>query len=473
MLATSLHATPRSALGRSQFTYSDIAKPTYRGHSAERIIMRNGTLTAPTLVLSLLTVIVVPAYAQEERPSRPYRGLFGGGQGEAPDAPSLAVQSSVYGAYDDNILTDAGSAGFADPRFQVRGSYLGLTSGFSYSKQRGRVSLAAGADTSLRYYQGLAELTAVNHQAGIDLSFPLGQRTRFRTSQNAGYSPYYQLDPFPGATSPNIGSIGTNTLDHAIYTRESFIYNTLTELSHSLSSSSSISFSHGFQYADFSSRDLDLKTQTLGGHFSRSITKDASLRLGYFYQEAGYTHADQHRPIRNHSVDAGADYRKRLSISRRTTFAFSLGSALLVNEQDKFYRLLGNANLSREFSRTWRARLTYARTVEFVEGFHEPFFPDNIAVDLSGAFNRRLDFRSTVKYSTGEIGFVSGGNGYDMYVGSARLRFDVTTLLAIYGEYLYYRYDFGERVQLLRGMAREVDRQGGRVGLMVWLPLLH
>jgi hypothetical protein len=75
------------------------------------------------------------------------------------------------------------------------------------------------------------------------------------------------------------------------------------------------------------------------------------------------------RPRVLHNVQAGINYGRPLSISRRTSFSFSTGSAIAVRDDlsnpdaapATTARLTGNASLTHELGRTWTARATYRR----------------------------------------------------------------------------------------------------------------
>jgi hypothetical protein len=65
----------------------------------------------------------------------------------------------------------------------------------------------------------------------------------------------------------------------------------------------------------------------------------------------------------------------------------------------------------------------------------------------------------------------SRGNRLTTAQGEARLRFALTRSIALSGEYLYYRYDFGGRL-LAPDLPRSLERHGVRVGLSMFTELL-
>jgi hypothetical protein len=180
-----------------------------------------------------------------------------------------------------------------------------------------------------------------------------------------------------------------------------------------------------------------------------------------------------------HEIDAGVDYRRSLSFTRRTTLDFSLGSTIVrppvaeVQRQGLQYRVVGDASLTHEMGRTWRARLGYGRGVGFVEAFPEPVFSDHTNVDLSGFFNRRTELSVIATLTTGDVGLGSGSTRFESWNASARLRVGLNAMWALYTEYLYYYQDLGDARLVPTGVPAGLDRQSIRGGLTFWLPLLR
>src|SRR5688500_8910763 len=96
-----------------------------------------------SIVCAAALLIAVPAAAQQPRPARPYRGLFGGGMGDTEQV--LTLTGSVGVGYDDNVLADqSGTGGLGtDPRIDQSGTFQQMSGGLTYSLERTRVSLGA------------------------------------------------------------------------------------------------------------------------------------------------------------------------------------------------------------------------------------------------------------------------------------------------------------------------------------------
>jgi hypothetical protein len=169
-----------------------------------------------------------------------------------------------------------------------------------------------------------------------------------------------------------------------------------------------------------------------------------------------------------------------LSVSRRTHFSFSTGSAAYATDptpldpsgRELTYHLIGSARLTHEIGRTWTGQLSYRRGVDFHEGFAAPFLSNAAAAALGGLLSRRLSFSTGVNYSFGSVG-VRTGNDYSSGSATAQLQYAITRMVAVYSTYFYYQYRFDKLVALDPRFARSLERQGVRVGLTMSLPLFR
>ena len=446
---------------------------------------RRGSRVARVVSIgALLSIVATSVEAQTEgaRPERPFRPLFGDPRGATR---SLVFSADLAVAYDDNVLADQGTGSTAptsplvtDPRYQQSGVYNALNTSLAYSHRARRVSLTAAGGSAFRYYPDLTGFTAIHHTASADVSGMLGSRTTVRASQQISLAPAYQLILFPAVTpAQGFGALETSFVDPvvtnpdlSVYARRGFISSSSAALSQELSSRSSVSAYYDLTRAEFSGRELDLRRRTAGVRFSRGLSRHASLRIGYAHMEGSYGFGGQDR-LSGHNIDAGVDYNRALSFSRRTTLGFAVGSNAVSNGEQTRYDVTGHATLNHHIGRSWTAFAAYRRGMWFEDGFPEPIFSDSVTLGLGGYLSRRLEFRSQAGYSTGSVGFGSAGNGFDTYMGTARLQYGLTRYLATYVEYLYFHYEFSTATLLPGAFPRGLDRQGVRGGVSLWVPL--
>ena len=447
----------------------------------------------------MTTVVCASVSAQEPQPTRPYRGLFGG-DAPNPNAPNrLGLTISLFGGYDDNVLaggaggegTGGGGTGqgvVSDPRFMKSSGYEGGQASLDYMRRLGPTSIDASAGTSYRYYPSVGEMTGFNHWATIGLSVPLGRRASIRLTEAANYSPFFGYSPMSGLIEPSIGEIPTLNGGQALVERAAVTYTSAAAFDYRLSKRGTLTADYSLRYTDFRHESRNYSYASGGGAYSYRLTSHAGLHLGYHYRNGrlpSYYGTDVELPnLRSHDIDAGVDYSRSLSITRRTTFGFGSGSSIVRGQDQGYYSssnrtlktrytLNLNANLNRQIGQSWTARLDYRRGFHTVEGFSQPFFDDSVTFSLGGYAGRRMNLSFTGAYTTGQVGMnKTSGNDHETWTGSAHWQFGITSMLAIYADYFYYHYRFGSAVLLPTGMGRELDRQGVVGGLKVRLPLI-
>lgn len=444
------------------------------------------------VIVASLTSVSLSAQTTPTRPDRAYRGLFGGNGADPASAQHLDLNLSLYGAYDDNVLADRGQQGTTlDPRFQQGARYGGGDLSIAYGRRGQRASFDLGAGSNYRYYPSVENLTGFQHWASAGFSAKLGGRSTLRASQSASYSPYYQFASFPGLVPQAPGQAGVANPDFALVERPAITYVTSAGIDHQLTRRASVSADYHLRYTDFRREDQPLRDWRAGGSFGYRLTRHATARLGYHYRKGSYGLYRAARPIEGHDIDAGVDYNRALSVSRRTTVGFSTGSGIYRMFDPRAtvtgdaqaardyrlrtrWRMTGKAYLNREVGRSWHARLDYERGLQFVEGFPDPFFSDSVAAEAAGFAGARTRITFNAAYTNGQLGLAQiAGHDYDMYTASAGVQFGLTRWAALSASYFYYHYLFGPAMPLPPGVGRGLDRSSVRIGVNLWAPLLR
>ena len=230
---------------------------------------------------------------------------------------------------------------------------------------------------------------------------------------------------------------------------------------------------YGHHLSDFDGDDRDLETQSGAGRFTLGLARGLGLRLGYGYSEGRTATLASDDAIRNHTIDAGVDFSRSLSFSRRTTLTFGTGSSVIVENDRSHYQVIGNARLNREIRRTWHAALAYDRNVGFLETFSEPVFSDSASVSVGGLINRRTQFHAGTALSVGEVGLSGADNGYNSYTTSIGVDFGLTRHVSLAVNYSLYSYSFAGGVTLPTGLSSDMRRQSVQAQVQLWSPLFQ
>lgn len=446
-------------------------------------------IPAVALVVSCLTA--APAFAQGSAVRRPYRGLFGAPV--SPDSPhSLVLSGSLFAAYDDNVIAGIAARQTSTPWLGRKGTYQGANVALSYgfAKPGDRVDFRGQLRGGLNYYhRGQASRVLPSNQGTVSLSGRLTRTLRFAARQSVSYASAYSpsLTPRPGDdVDQDIGIPDDDALD--LFELQALRTASTVSLSQSLGRSASMTGSYHFRSLYVLDEDEAVNSRfhdyaTHGGSFgigyARPITRHAALQLGYNLR-ASDRRSGTGEPRIMHNVDAGVNYSRALSFSRRTSFSFGTGSAIAVNDRLNVpnadpatrVRLTGSATLVHEIGRSWTAQLAYSRGYRTRDGFEGLYFTDAVRAGVGGLVTRRLSFNAAANWADSSIERY-GGARHRGYSANAQAQYALNGFVALYARYIYYHYRFSDDIVLDERFPRQLDRHGVRVGLTASVPLLR
>lgn len=427
----------------------------------------------------LTLLACVPAAAQSTTPTtpyrtdRPYRGLFGGGAGDF--AQQLSASGHIGSGWDENILLNNPGFNISDPRFAKSGIVTTGGGNLSYSVNKDRVSLGASGGSSVNYYPSLETREWVtSHYASVGLGVGLSQRTDVAVSESVTYQPYSFTSLFPMLGSPLdeplLGGFEPPPLDVAM-TRTSYFSSTgSVHLTHRVTRRLSTNLGYTDQTSQTAYSSGHFRQQGGSAGMSYSLSRGLSLHLGYGYRQADY--GSRGPDQKSHNIDAGIDFNRALSVSRRTTLQFSTGSVAVSNGETTQYHATGSARLNHEVGRTWRASAGYDRSVQFNDSILEPVFYDAMSAEYGGLLNRRTQLNFSVRASLGNVGSRNGPRDqFDTTLASANLSYALSRFVSLSANYGYYRYHFDQGVPLPPGVANNIDRQSIRGNVNLWAPI--
>jgi hypothetical protein len=423
----------------------------------------------------LAGVAAGPIYAQTARPERPQRSLFGGGYGNAEQM--LTLSANFGGGYDSSVLSvdPESTSGAVPPPKTSDGTFNNASASLAYQLSKTGVSFGATAYTSAGYYPSVDRPFFGGTGGGVNGGFAISSRMSASVGAQVSHQPLYALllPTLPGSFNQAPGEIAP--LDPSLTARANnhLSFSTSAGLSYLVARHSTLTGSYGrsLSSASISGFSRSLSTQSASGNFNQALAKGLGLNLGYGFSDADYGGLRGH--VHSHSINAGLNYNKALSISRRTSLSFATGSMGVTDLGQIHWVVTGNVQLMREIGRTWSAGIGYARNVSFIEGFTGPVLSDSAFANYGGMINRKLQFTSGVGMSMGGVGFGLPNNGFRSYFGSAGLRVGLTQSVAFSLNYTYSRYTFESGVTLLPGLVSHSNRQSVMVSLNLWEPLFH
>jgi hypothetical protein len=444
-------------------------------------------LVRPLLISSFVIVGLLAGAGRAICQARisPSPAVFGGAAlRDDVDQDGLNAVVELFQAYEDYILPGEGRADEErQPNYgRVGGLYSGLGAGLQYVHMGDRGSIRSWANSAVRFYPSLHDLTAVYHQAGARLSRPLGRRVGLYVSPFAAYSPRYAmhssmrpyrdsvLDQEPLVREP-LTTVAPD-LDFAVARLQSVKYGATVGARVHMSPASNLNFNYGYRKTDFDDQLVDQEVQVAGVHFAHRFSRNGSLKLGYLRQEGNRNRVTFERQVIE-TIDIGMDYRKPLGRTRRTFVRFGSGSVVGEDQYGgKRMQLTGHASLAHQIGRTWLAILDYRRDVRYIDGFESPISADFATATLQGLTNRHLELLMDASFFTGTIGFRQGAPRFDSFAAGGRARTALNRTLAAFIEYRFYHYRFDDAAVRPIGMPPQFNRSGARVGLSLYVPLM-
>jgi hypothetical protein len=444
------------------------------------------------VVSAALTLVVVSASAASAQVQnrRPFRGIFGAPP--APDSPhSLVFHASVFAAYDDNVIAGLVERQNNRPWLQRRGTYQGANAGLDYAFDvaNERYGFRGHTGVQANYYH-YADQSKVLPTYNADVSFNarLTRRIVFSARQSASYTTNYnsgivpQLDEDAGH---DIGVPVDPSLD--IFDLRAIRLASTVSLSSTLWRYTSVRAAYHYQHVQYvdaeanNSRFFDYGSHagSVGINYGRPLTRNATLTLGYAARVSD-RRSRVGEPEVMHQINAGVNYARALSFSRRTTLSFSTGSAIAASERVSLpgsdprtrIHLIGNLALLHEMGRTWAAGLNYSRGYRTIDGFDGLYFTDAVNANLNGLVTRRLSFGAAAAWGDSSIENGTGAR-HRGTSASARLQYALGAYLALYAHGIYHHYRFTDNIVLDPRLPRRMDRVGVRVGVTTSIPLIR
>lgn len=409
----------------------------------------------------------------DDRPQRASRALFGSGLADA--AQSLSVDGNLAGGVEQVLFSTNADEGAADRRPSGIGSgSVGLTYGLSLS----HVAVDAHAGSFARYVPRAFDGASVGHDASVSLSsaFALAPRVSASLEASLGYQPVSVLNLFPDMFQDRTGQNllvdyqYDGPLEHYLSTAAG------AAMGYRLSSRSELSLAYRYGESSGSALEGGQYYQSLSAGFSHALARGLALRLGYGRRIGRYGTEtnDQAETVRNHDIDAGIDFNRSLSVSRRTTLAVSTGTTFVTDGVYRRYDVVGTASLGHQMGRDWSTSLSYNRNVEFVQVVTQPVFSDSVFASLDGLAGRRV----TLHFGAGaSLGSVGGGedtdNRYRAYQAAASIQTAMSRFLGVSVGYVYYDYRFDSRAFLPTAVRERDRRHTAHVSVDVFLPLFQ
>jgi hypothetical protein len=440
------------------------------------------------LCLSAVAAVLltsVPAAAQESRPGRPYRGLFGPEERNA--ARVLAVNGQVGSGYETGVLVERRQIDEIDLNienssfFESESVFSLFSGGISYVDHTDRLDFNAAFQSTARDYSRFAMVSS--HTGSTGLTARLGRRTTVSWFGTASYQPWGAIIYSVALTDPAFAQVVEPTRQIPVVNGSYKSYASGASIAQQMFRRSTVMAGYTYDLADFSGLAGDYQHQEAWVRYTQGLTRNLGWHAGYSYSEARFRNQPTNSRARGRGFDLGLDYNRSLSLTRRTQFGFRTGMAAIDSNvelptgfQGTQYSATGGAWLNHEIGRTWDAVVSYSRNVAFFESLRAPYFYDGVNVGLNGLISRRVGFRSAAGVTYGDVGLTSGtrdANRFVTGVADATLTIAISRYAAIAAQYAFYTYSVDDANAFWMRYAPDMHRHVALVSLRAWAPIIE
>lgn len=431
-----------------------------------------GLMTALAVAALLLGGSPAAAQVGTFRPERPNRALFGGGYGEAEQS---VIFTGQVGGGRSTVGEITAADGF-EPSPRTSSDFAHLSGNLTYLFDRDRLGFDATASSSAHYFPGEDGELATGNSGRLGARLSLTSRTELLAGLGIALEPLSAISLLPGLDDG--GGLDSSGLDYGLgFGTEEFLrYQASVGLSQALTSRLGLEVSYYRSFAEYADQGANEGGGFLAGVRYR-IGRGLTAHAGYGVDEAtpaARFDGQVDDKYRGRRFDAGVEFNRALSISRRTTLSFDTGSVVLSEAGRSHYLVVGSAGIRREIGRTWFSTVSYNRDVTFVSVFARPSSTESVTSSLSGLLGRHVNLAAQGGVSRGKIGFSDDTNGYTMYRAGTGLSVGLTRSLGLGIFYSYFRYRF-DRAGALPDVLPQTEMSGHalRVGLDLFAQIFH
>jgi hypothetical protein len=402
--------------------------------------------------------------------ARPSRGLFGPDNGAKSQALTAGASLGVgrtRTTFDVAPIDPVLAGGSSWSTFSAGSGNL------SYTLDRQRFGVESALTVSGRRDENGRTRSATDGTIGAVFNAPFSRRTSLSGTMSAGYRPVSVMTVFPSVFETDPSGLPldyqlTGDVDHYATGLASF------SLRHALSRRSSVYALTELTHAWASATRFGQQTFAGGAGYEYAWNEGVSVRLGYVTRIGDYSQlgTDGRTRSRTDTIDAGINYGRAISITRRTRLTLGTGTTAISDGRSKRYDVTGNATLTYEVGRSWGASLIYDRRAGFIETLSAPSFYDDVSGSFGGLFTRRISMQVQGGASRGTVG-VTDGNQYWIYRGAMGVGVALSRALSLQFDYLNYRYRFDSAQFLPDTTSPRVNRQTAQVTLQLWAPIFQ
>jgi hypothetical protein len=419
------------------------------------------------LRLGVAALLLLPTAAFAQGNPGPFGGLFGRTpERTGSEFTAIDFRNAFAAQYEDALRVDDA---IPEDELPQSGYTSGVNTGLVFERASDRLLFKAHGGATYQEYYRQPVFGATSYDAGVMVRGKPATRLQVHGQAAFVRSPFFRLIP---ASNPadSVVVVPGDAFVARLLTHET--YNVGGGFTSQYSKRSSLSVTAMQRETRFGGADPN--TFSLVGmeaRWNRQLNRSFGVHAGYGRERIRQSALPDASFIYE-LIDVGIDFNRQLSLSRRTSLAFTTETAAVKRPlTGRRYRLNGHASLTKHFARTWRASAGVTRNTEFIPGFFEPLFTDAVNAMFSGMLSMRAEWQTTFSAGKGRFGFDNDGR-YTTSHMTSRLNWALTRHLGIYGQYSVYYYKLPPTPTGFV-LPNQLSRQAFAVGLNTWIPILN
>jgi hypothetical protein len=389
---------------------------------------------------------------------------------------------SASSAYDDDLSEGLNATALQKP---VGGAFSDLTAALLLSRNVQHSRIGVRATNALRHYPSLHRFVGSSYSAGTDVGLDVTRRLGISASVDASYVSEFAFDTISRQSGLGNVALSAAGLDIAALNGARLSYGGSAGLTRKVGTRSLLTLTAGGHESERRTIHELAADRSVGGYFSRIVGRDTSIGLGYNIRSSSQQLGSASRPAWSNDAQFAVERRWRHPGQRRTVVSLSAGPSLLqlglsqgsqnptvtaaAAPAASTNRVImgGSAAVNHEMSRSWNLGASYRRGAGSIDGL----VSNSASLDLHGLLSRRVELAVSGGYFATDLGLAGIQSRYTSKYGSGRLQVALTHTVAVYGQYLFYDYEYGSGTPLPGGLPLQQQRRGARGGFTLWLPM--
>jgi hypothetical protein len=419
--------------------------------------------------VAVLLLLPTAAFAQGN--PGPFGGLFG----RTPERIGkeyrvFDLRTSTTAQYEDALL----DRDLPRDNRIASGSIASVNVGGMFEQQSTRLSLRLRSSGTYQQYLQSPFVGGTTIDSGAAVNVRVATRLTLDGAINHLYTPYFQFHRNFFTLLPT-GVLAPPASPYVATVVESNTLDAVGGFTSYYSKRSTLSLSLMKRETRFTRRpDANISVNGMRGQWARQLNRDFRMRLGYG-REHIHEAARPDAEFVHEFIDVGVDFERPLSLTRRTTLAFSTETSMVRKPgESRHYRLNGRVLLSSWLRRTWLGSINASRTTEFLPGYIEPLFSDNVGGALTGLLSQRLEMIVSAAVGKGKFGTdasVFENPRFTIANATTQLNFAFTRHLGVFGQHAFYYFKMPPGASSVAPLDR-LSRQTFIAGITAWIPML-